>query len=69
MKVHSFYDAAGMLAVDCTECTRGCNGSAEKCASGWRYKKGGFGYCYVGTLIPGIIVPKSTKIPSKAVRK
>ena len=63
MKIHSFYDSARMLCVDCSECTRGGNGSdPSKCSCGWKHKKGGRGSCYSGTLMQGITVPESTKI-------
>lgn len=52
LKVHSFYDSKGNLAVDCTECERGRNGSdINKCSAGWRTKKPGM-YCFVGVIIP-----------------
>jgi len=57
MKIHSFYDSSKRLCVDCSECTRGGNGQAkDKCSCGWQHKKGGRGACYLGTLMPGIVV-------------
>lgn len=54
-KVYSEYDSRGALCVDCSECTRGGNGTDQnKCSSGWRHKKGGRGGCYMGTLLPNI---------------
>ena len=45
-------DSRGMLQVDCSECERGGNGSAEdKCACGWKIKRGGKGACFLGTLM------------------
>lgn len=58
-KVYSEYDTKGKLYVDCSECERGGNGSdKDKCSCGWRIKKGHKGGCFLGALIPGIIVPK-----------
>ena len=54
-KVWSGRDSEGRLYVDCAECTRGGNGTdKDKCCSGWRYKKGGKGGCFIGKLIEGI---------------
>lgn len=50
-------DSRGMLCVDCTECERGRNGSdKDKCSSGYRYKKGHQGACFMGELIKGLEV-------------
>ncbi len=50
---HSFKDSKGKLYVDCSECTRGGNGDdQDKCAAGWRIKRGRKGGCYMGTLLP-----------------
>lgn len=50
-------DNRGHLSVDCSECTRGGNGNAkDKCASGWKIKKGGMGSCFSGELIEGLEV-------------
>ena len=48
---HSFKDKKGKLYVDCSECTRGGNGTdGDKCSSGWNTKRGGKGGCFSGTL-------------------
>lgn len=61
-KVHSFYDNKGLLAVDCTECTRGINGDdVDKCSSGYRVKKPGM-YCFVGTIIPTIDLSRAERL-------
>lgn len=53
---YSQYDTRGKLFVDCSECDRGGNGTAEdKCASGWKHKKGNRGRCFMGELIEGLI--------------
>ena len=50
-------DTRGMLSVDCSECERGGNGSdPDKCASGWKHKKGRRGACFMGTLLKGLEV-------------
>lgn len=50
-------DTKGKLYVDCSECTRGGNGTdPDKCSAGWRHKKGGRGGCYLGKLIDGLEV-------------
>lgn len=56
MKVkYSELDTKGKLYVDCTECNRGANGKdKDKCAAGWRYKKGNQGGRFMGTLIDGL---------------
>jgi len=54
---YSEKDNSGKLFVDCSECDRGGNGSAkDKCASGWRHKKGRKGGCFMGTLMDGLEV-------------
>ena len=54
-KIWSERDNRGHLSVDCSECTRGGNGSdKDKCSCGWRVKRGGNGACFSGTLIPSI---------------
>ena len=53
---YSKKDSRGALYVDCAECARGGNGNdKDKCASGWRYKKGNKGGCFCGQLLPGLI--------------
>lgn len=54
-KIYSFYDNRGMLAVDCTECTRGYNGD-KSCAAGAKYRRGVVGLCFCGTLKEEIAV-------------
>lgn len=50
-------DSKGKVYVDCSECNRGGNGNdKDKCACGWRHKKGGKGMCFIGTLIEGLEV-------------
>lgn len=50
-------DTRGMLFVDCSECDRGGNGTAvDKCASGWKHKKGRKGGCFMGTLLANLEV-------------
>ncbi len=50
-------DTRGHLFVDCSECNRGGNGAAtDKCSSGWRYKKGRKGGCFMGTLLQNLEV-------------
>lgn len=54
-KIYSVYDNKGKLHVDCSECTRGANGSdPDKCSCGWRYKRGNMGGCFMGNLLPHI---------------
>lgn len=54
---YSEKDSKGRVFVDCSECTRGGNGTdPEKCASGWRNKKGGKGGCFIGTLLPNLTI-------------
>jgi len=55
--IYSTKDSRGKLYVDCSECDRGGNGSAkDKCACGWRTKKGMKGGCFLGTLLPDLEV-------------
>ena len=55
-KTWSFRDSRGHLCVDCSECTRGGNGSdPDKCCAGWRHKRGGKGQCFAGTPMPGVV--------------
>lgn len=50
-------DTKGKLFIDCAECTRGGNGSdPDKCASGWKVKKGHKGGCFCGTLLSNLVV-------------
>jgi len=52
---HSGKDSTGKEYTDCSECERGGNGNAtDKCASGWKIKKGKRGMCFMGTLIDGL---------------
>lgn len=54
---HSFRDTKGKLCVDCSECERGGNGSAQdKCSCGWRIKRGKQGGCFMGDLLEGLEV-------------
>lgn len=54
-KIYSVYDSRGALHVDCSECNRGGNGSdPDKCACGHKYKKGGRGGCFIGTLLGSV---------------
>lgn len=54
---YSFKDNKGKLYIDCIECERGAKGNdKDKCSAGWRYKKGGHGGCFIGTLIEGLEV-------------
>jgi hypothetical protein len=54
---HSRRDSRGMLYVDCSECTRGGNGTdPNKCSCGWQVKRGRKGGCFVGTLMPALYV-------------
>lgn len=54
---YSMRDDKGKLFVDCSECDRGGNGAAkDKCACGWRTKKGLQGGCFMGDLLPGMEV-------------
>ncbi|MFZ5760974.1 MAG: hypothetical protein ACOY32_15265 [Thermodesulfobacteriota bacterium] len=55
--IFSRVDDRGKLYVDCAECDRGGNGTAkDKCACGWRTKKGLHGGCFMGELLPGLTV-------------
>jgi hypothetical protein len=57
---HSKYDTEGKLYVDCAECERGGNGSAQdKCSCGWHMMRGGNGGCYLGTILASLTPPKS----------
>ena len=48
-------DTRGALYVDCSECTRGGNGSnQDACPIGWKIKKGNKGGCFYGQLIQGL---------------
>ena len=61
VKVAKFseFDTRGRLFVDCAECTRGGNGAeTDKCAFGWRIKRGKNGGCYLGSLLPTLNPPK-----------
>lgn len=50
--MHSTIDNKGRIAIDCSECERGGNGSAtDKCACGWQVKRPKHGACYLGVLI------------------
>jgi hypothetical protein len=50
--MYSKVDNRGMLTVDCSECERGGNGSAEdKCSCGWKVKKPYKGSCFSGELM------------------
>lgn len=54
-KIFSFKDSRGALCVDCSECTRGGNGTdPNKCGAGWQHKKGGRGQCFCGKLLPEV---------------
>ena len=45
-------DSKGKIYIDCSECERGGNGSdIDKCSAGWKFKKGGKGMCFIGTLM------------------
>ena len=45
-------DSKGKVYIDCSECERGGNGSdVDKCASGWKIKKGNKGSCFSGVLM------------------
>lgn len=46
-------DTRGYWSIDCSECTKGANGD-ESCSAGAKpkYKKGGKGSCFNGTLLP-----------------
>ncbi len=59
---HSFFDSRGHAFIDCTECSRGVNGSdKDKCSAGHRNKRPRQGGCFCGTLIEGLeIVRKPT---------
>ncbi|PSV00604.1 hypothetical protein C9J27_05565 [Photobacterium kishitanii] len=55
--VYSERDTRGHLTVDCVECDRGFYGSdSDKCSAGSRYKSGGKGSCFSGTLMQGLKV-------------
>lgn len=52
-------DSRGHAFIDCSECTRGGNGTDEdKCAAGHRVKKGRNGGCFIGTLLPTLKLPE-----------
>ncbi len=54
---YSKKDSRGMLYVDCSECTRGGNGiDKDKCACGWRTKRGDKGGCFSGILMPELSI-------------
>ena len=54
---YSGRDTKGKLFVDCSECTRGGNGTdKDKCACGWPIKTGKRGMCFAGTLLPTLSV-------------
>ena len=49
---YSERDSRGYAVIDCSECERGGNGSdKDKCAAGWKIKKGNKGSCFNGELI------------------
>ena len=49
----------GVLFVDCSECTRGGNGTDEnRCSCGWRHKRGSKSGCTSGTLLLSLEAPK-----------
>ena len=55
---YSELDSRGHLFVDCSECSRGGNGTdKDKCSCGWKIKKGHQGGCFSGSLIQGIDCP------------
>lgn len=59
-KVFSFYDNKGKLYVDCTECTRGVNGTDEdKCLCGYKTKKPQSMGCFIGEVLPSIDLTKA----------
>jgi len=48
---YSKKDTRGHLYVDCSECDYGGNGKdKDKCSSGWQYKRGNKGGCFLGKL-------------------
>jgi len=52
---HSFTDKNDKLYVACSECERGGNGTdKDKCACGWKVKRGGKQGCFMGTLLAGL---------------
>lgn len=54
---YSTRDSRGMLVVDCAECVRGGNGDGQdRCASGWKIKRGNKGCCFSGVLLPKLTV-------------
>jgi hypothetical protein len=54
---YSEKDSRGQLYVDCIECNRGAKGNdPDKCAAGYKHKKGNKGGCFLGTLIDGIVL-------------
>ena len=56
---YSEVDERGALFVDCSECTRGGNGTDEnKCSNGWRIKKGNKGGCSSGILLNCLEIKK-----------
>lgn len=49
---YSERDSRGELFVDCSECEKGGNGDhINKCASGFKIKKGKKGGCFLGILL------------------
>ena len=64
MAKYSFEDTRGALYVDCSECERGGNGSdKDKCACGWKVKRGKQGGCFMGTLLDGLEAKEGNKKP------
>lgn len=62
-KVFSFYDNKGKLYVDCTECTRGYNGTdKDKCSAGHRCKKPQQGGCFIGTVMDSVDLTKVERL-------
>lgn len=56
-------DKNGKIYIDCSECDRGVNGSAkDKCSAAPRYKTGGHGMCFLGTLIDGLEIKGVKKV-------
>lgn len=52
-------DTRGYLNTDCSECAKGINGD-ESCSAGSKpkFKKGGIGSCFMGTLLPKFDIKK-----------